>query len=637
MQIFKVAAGVCLVLFVFGALAQGADPKPAAGEWRYWGGDAGGARYSPLDQINRGNVTKLTRAWTFHTREVSPGVVNSDKRSIPAFEATPLIVHGVLYFTTPGNRAIALEPETGKKIWEYDPQAGLDIGDRNGGRAFSVTRGVSYWESGDERRILFGTHDGRLIALDARTGQPCRDFGKGGAINLREGAADKYPKDKYAATPPPAIYKDLVITGAEVPERPGRGPSGIVRAFNVRTGKLEWVFHTVPRPGEAGHETWEKEAWEDRTGVNVWSIMSVDLERGLLFLPIGSASYDFYGGDRKGKDLFANCLVALDAATGKLRWYFQMVHHDVWDYDLPAEPVLLTVRREGHEIPAVAQVTKMGLVFILDRTTGKPLFQVDERPVHKSDVPGEETWPTQPIPQKPLPLSRVSLTRDELTTLPESREYCTKLFDSLVSYGIYTPYMKEPTLVLPGTLGGATWSGGSFDPTLGYLFVNTNEMGAVGQMKQQPSGSPMPWKRTSDRGEYARFWDLQNHPCVKTPWANLTAINVATGEFAWRTPLGVDDELEARGIHNTGAANLGGTIATAGGLVFIAGTIDSRFRAFDSKTGKLLWETRLEASGHAVPSTFLGRDGRQYVVIAAGGAGYVPTAASDTLDAFRLP
>jgi quinoprotein glucose dehydrogenase len=279
----------------------------------------------------------------------------------------------------------------------------------------------------------------------------------------------------------------------------------------------------------------------------------------------------------------------------------------------------------------------MGLVFILDRVTGKPLFPVEERPVPTSNVPGEAAWPTQPFPLKPPPLSRISITREDLTTVPESREYCAKQFDSLVAHGLFTPYLNESTLVLPGTLGGATWSGGSFDPTLGYLFVNTNETGAVGQMTPQPPGSLTAFKRTSERGGYARFWDENNRLCVKPPWGNLTAINVSTGEFAWRVPLGITEELEAKGIKNTGAPNLGGSIVTAGGLVFIAGTIDSRFRAFDSKTGKLLWETKLEASGHALPMTFAGRDGKQYVVIAAGGAGYFPTPASDTLDAFSLP
>ena len=568
-----------------------------SGEWRSWGRDAGGGRYSRLKQINTANVTRLRRAWTFHTGEVKAG-----ERGTPAFEATPLVVHGVLYFNTASGRVFALEPETGMKIWEFDAQPGASP------RKANVSRGVSYWENGNERRIIYGTYDARLISLDARNGE------LRWTVNLKEGVADGYPDSKYSITSPPAIYRDLVIAGSEVPESPSKGPSGVVRAFNVRTGKLAWSFEPIQK------DTWAEGSSRERTGANVWSLMSVDAERGIVYLPVGSASYDFWGGDRKGKDLYANSLVALDAATGRVLWHYQMVHHDIWDYDLPAQPVLFT--RDG--VPAVAQVTKMGLVFVLNRVTGEPLFPVEERKVFASDVPGEESWPTQPVPVKPPPLSRVAITREDLTTFPQSREYCQKLFDGLVSHGLYTPYLKEPTLVLPGTLGGATWSGASYDPALGYLFVNTNETGAVGQIKDG--------RRWHERGSYARFWDENDLLCVKPPWGNLTAINMHTGDFAWRSTLGMTE-----GLGETGAPSLGGSIVTAGGLVFIAGTMDSRFRAFDSKTGVLLWETKLEASGHALPMTFVGRDGKQYVVIAAGGAGYFPTAASDTLSAFALP
>ena len=621
----KITAATVLMSFSMTILYGAGD-----GSWMFWGRDAGGMRYSPLKQIDATNVSKLKHAWTFHTSEVTPGTRSAAGRSIPAFEATPLLSHGVLYFNTASGRVIALEPETGKKLWEYDPQAGAPLNLSEGKRKANVSRGVSYWESADgkDRRILYGTYDARLIALDARSGKPCRDFGDEGVVYLKVGAAENYPKAKYSITSPPAIYKDLAISGTEVPESPSKGPSGIVRAYNVRTGKLAWAFSAVPGPGEPGSETWEKDAWKERTGANVWGLISVDTARGIAFLPVGSASYDFWGGDRKGRNLYANSLVALEASTGKVLWHFQMVHHDIWDYDLNAQPVLFDMPRGGSRIPAVAEVTKMGLVFVLNRLTGEPLFPVEERAVFRSDVPGEESWPTQPVPLKPPPLSRVSITRDDLTTVPESREYCTKLYDSLQSHGLFTPYLKEPTLVLPGTLGGATWAGGSFDPSLGYLFVNTNEMGAVGQIKDG--------RRWNERGSYARFMDENNLLCVKPPWGTLTAVNLRTGEFAWRVPLGITEELEARGIKNTGAQNLGGSIATAGGLVFIAGTTDRRFRAFESKSGKLLWETKLEASGHAVPMTFLGKDGKQYVAIAAGGAGYFPTAASDALEAFRL-
>jgi quinoprotein glucose dehydrogenase len=529
---------------------------------------------------------------------------------------------------------IALEPETGREIWAFDPQAKW-----RGEASSRAHRGVAYWP-GDQRtppRILFGSLDGRLIALNAKTGQPVPSFGKEGQVNLRAGVADRFPDAVYAVTSPPAIYRDLVITGAEVPERPGSGPSGDVRAWDVRSGKLVWQFHTIPQPGEPGHDTWEGDSWKDRTGVNVWSIMTVDAERGMVFLPIGSPAYDFYGGDRKGQNLYGNCLVALDARSGKLLWYYQFVHHDVWDYDPPAPPALITVRRAGRDIPAVVQVTKMGLVFILNRVTGKPLYPVEEQPAPKSDVPGESTWPTQPIPLKPPQLSRSSVTRDDITDVtPESHRFCAELFEQFENQGRYTPYGLKPSLVFPGTLGGATWSGVSFDPDLGYIFVNTNETGAVGWMEELPKGSPVRYGRTSSSGEYARFWDSNRWPCVKPPWGLLTAVEVDTGEIAWRVPLGITEALEAKGIHNTGTSNIGGGIATAGGLVFIAATNDHRFRAFDSRTGRELWAAEIDGSGHATPMTYQARDGKQYVVIAAGGGGQFGSRPADALIAFTV-
>jgi len=564
--------------------------------------------------------------------EIDRGGNETDRHHIAPFESTPLMVDGVLYFSTPSNRVIALDAETGKEIWQFDPQA-----EPGGQRQFFQHRGVSYWRSkkGDDRRILFGTFDGRLIALNAKTGKPCRDFGEGGAINLRLGVANAYPGAEYSVTSPPAVYQDVVITGAAVPEYPSKGPSGVVRAFDVRSGKLVWTFHTIPQPGEMGHETWQEDAWKDRTGANVWSIMSVDSERGFVFLPIGSASYDFYGADRKGMDLFSNSLVALDAATGKLVWYYQMVHHDIWDYDMPAQPVLITVRRDGREIPAVAQVTKMGFVFILDRLTGKPLFPVEERRVPESDVPGEASWPTQPFPLKPPPLVRQTFSQADISEVTkESHQYCEELAYSLNNSGMYTPYGTELTLVMPGTLGGGNWSGASFDKASGYLFVNTNELGAVGAMQAQAGDAPERYRRGAKDGEYARFWDENQWPCQKPPWGTLNAVDVNKGEIVWKVPLGSVDELKEK----TGTPNLGGSIVTAGGLVFIGATIDSRFRAFDTNTGEQLWVADLEASAHATPITYMGKKtGKQFVVIAAGGGGYFSGKVSDTLAAFALP
>src|SRR5213592_4460983 len=607
-------------------------PNVSAQEWWFYGGDPGGTRYSSLQQINPRNVGLLRQAWTYHTGEVTRGDRSTERHRIAPFESTPLVVDGVLYFTTPSSRVIALAAETGNEIWQFDPQAGLP-----GPRRFHQNRGVAYWQDsrGNDRRILYGTFDGRLIALDARSGKPCRDFGKNGTVDLRAGVADAYPGAEYSVTSPPAVYHDLVITGAAVPEYPSKGPSGDVRAFDVRSGKLVWTFHTIPRQGEMGHESWEEDAWKERTGVNVWSMMSVDTKRGLIFLPIGSASYDFYGADRKGLDLFSNCLVALDAATGRLIWYYQMVHHDIWDYDMPAQPALITVRRNGRDVPAVAQLTKMGFVFVLDRLTGKPLFPVEERPVPKSDVPGEAAWPTQPFPVKPPPLVRQSFSEGDISTVtPESNRYCAQLFHSLESDEMYTPYGRNLTLVVPGTLGGANWSGASFDRASGYLFINANELGAVGAMEPQSAEGPVRYRRGSKEGEYARFWDDHQWPCQKPPWGTLNAVNANTGEIVWKVPLGVVDELKAA----TGTPNLGGTIVTDGGVVFIGATIDSRFRAFDSRTGEQLWAGDLEASAHATPVTYLGKkSGKQFVVIAAGGGGYFRGKVSDALAAFMLP
>jgi len=629
----------CLLLLCGISFAQGSSASTDT-EWRNYGHDPGGMRFSPLKQINPSNVQLLQRAWTYQI----PPTANS---GINAFESTPLMVDDVLYFTTQTSNVIALDAETGKELWVFDPFPG------DGGTRRPVpNRGAAYWEGNSavpcgaedpkrDQRLFYITLDAHLFALDPRTGRPCQGFGEGGAIDLRVGVADKWPKGRYDSTSPPTIYKDLVITGSEVQEIPSKGPSGDVRAFDVHTGKLVWTFHTVPRPGEVGHDTWEGDSWQDRSGTNAWSIMTVDAERGMIFLPLGSPSYDFYGADRKGRGLFGNSLVALDASTGKLIWYYQIVHHDIWDYDVCSPPNLMTVRREGKDIPAVAQVTKMGFVFILDRLTGKPLFPVEERPVAPSPVPGEATWPTQPFPLKSMQLARTSVTLDDVTTVtPESRQYCLDNFGASLPGGIFTPWgLTKTTVEIPGTLGGGNWSGSSFNPALDYLFVNVSEVGAVGFMKAQPESSEEAYVRSSKWGSYARFWDDHHYPCQQPPWGDLNAIDLKTGELAWKVPLGVMDDLEAKGIPKTGTYNLGGSIATAGGLVFIGGTVDHRFRAFDARTGKELWVDKLESNAHATPMTYLGKKTKkQFVVVAVGPGGYFnpDTSAPTVVAAYAL-
>lgn len=594
------------------------DERP--GEWRSYGRDAGGSRYSPLTQITRDNVGRLAQAWVYHHGEPLPEA----GREGPAFESTPLVVGDFLYVTSPAGRVIALDPETGAERWTFDPKLARPAG-------AARHRGVAYWEGGGDRRIFAGTLDGRLVALDALTGKPKAGFGENGEIRL---------SPELSLRSPPGVFKDLVIVGSAAPEFPGLGPPGDVRAFDARSGRQVWEFHTVPRAGEPGNETWEGTSWRGRTGANVWSMMAVDEARGLVFLPIGSASYDFYGGDRKGQNLYANSVVALDAASGRVRWHFQTVHHDLWDYDLPAQPILVTTLHDGRRVDGVAQVGKTGFVYLLDRETGRPLFPMEERAVPASAVPGEAAWPTQPFPAKLPPLARIAaLTREDLSQVtPESLQSCAALFDRVVSGGIFTPHGEKLTLVFPGNLGGATWSGAAFDPASGFLFVNVNELGAIGEMRKRPGAEG--YRRGSDlpRGEYARFWDERRWPCQKPPWGTFTAVNLHDGSIAWRVPLGIVEELAAKGLRDTGSPNLGGAIVTAGGVVFIAGTNDRRLRAFDARTGSSLWETTLPASGHATPITYLGpQSGRQFVAIAAGGGGYLSPTYSDALVAFSLP
>ena len=626
-----VCASFAMCLLTLAGVARGQTTTTSSRqEWHSYGHDAGGERFSPLKQINRSNVDQFQRAWTYNV-PAFPG------SGAVAFESTPLMVNDVLYFAAPTGQAIAVDAETGKQLWIFNPFSGVS-------RLPNAVpnRGVAYWQgkladarSGEGKcavsRILYVSADAHLYALDSETGKPCRNFGDGGSIDLRAGVATQWPQLRYDDTSPPVIYQDLVIVGSEVQEYPSIGPSGAVRAFDVRTGKLVWRFDTVPKPGEFGHETWQGDDWKDRSGTNAWGLLSVDARNGLVFLPLGSPSYDFYGADRKGKDLFGDSIVALNAATGKLVWYYQTVHHDLWDYDPSAQPVLFSMHRKGHEIPAVAEVTKTGFVFVFNRLTGKPLFPIEERPVPHSELPGEASWPTQPYPMKPPPLAATSVTRADITTVtPESREDCLQKFGSALPGRIFNPWGLKLKVEIPGTLGGGNWSGASFDPASGYLFVNMSNVGSVGMMKPQSVGSPEAYVKGSKWGAYARFWDSHHYPCQQPPWGTLSAIDLNTGTIAWQSTLGVVDALAAKGIPQTGIYNLGGSIATDGGLVLIGATSDHRLRAFDSKTGKELWVTKLESNGHATPLTYLGeRSKKQFVVIAVGPGGNFGGGGSD--------
>ena len=596
--------------------ACAAAPKDQG--WPCVGGDRGCMRYAALEQIHRGNVHELEVAWTWHTGELERG-----KQTI---ECTPLVVGRRLFLTTAFLRVVALDAGTGEELWSFDPLAGgTPYPIASGG----VNRGLAYADG----RIYHGCADGRVFCLDATSGALVPAFGEGGVLDLRAGLEGDLSRLPYGPTSAPNICADLLVLGVSNGEGPGRAAPGDVRAFDLLTGAERWSFRTVPAPGEFGNDTWEGESWRNRGGANAWGGISVDAERELVFCGLGSAAFDFYGGDRKGANLFANCVVALDGRTGVRVWHFQTLHHDLWDHDLPTYPNLVTIERDGRAIDAVAQVTKTGHVFLFERETGAPLHPITEVAVPASDAPGEAAWPTQPVPSAPPALVRTVIHEDDLTTLNEAAHtHALEWYRRLRTGAGYLPPSLEGTLVTPGFHGGATWSGASFDPVSGLLFVNSNELPNVVTLKPAPEGARYRYGITG----YHRFLDPEGYPAIEPPWGKLTAVDLAAGTIAWEVTLGEHPELTARGIPQTGTHNFGGTIVTKGGLVFIGGTSDERFHAFDSATGELLWETQLPAGGYATPCTYQ-VDGKQYVVIAAGGAGKVGTRAGDAFVAFALP
>ena len=711
---------VCALLGAFVALVgaqQRNDRRNADADWPTYNRDLAGTRYSPLTQINTKNVASLAQAWSYRLRPEPGKAVPAIDKPASSFEifqqVTPIVVNGVMYLPS-GNRVVALDPETGKEIWRFELPEGL-----------ASFRGLAYWPGDPSTSLgarIFFTSLRKLIALRADTGALARDFADGGVLDL---------EIPYAGVP--VIYRNVILMGSNF-FGPGerhigphlttsRGEKGDVHAYDARTGKKVWDFHTIPRPGEVGHDSWGNDSWKDRTGNNVWSFtLTVDEQRGLVYMPVSGPGMNYYGGDRPGNNLFSNSTVALDAETGKLKWHFQNIRHELWDYNLPPAPGLIDIRKDGTTIPALAQVGKSGWMFILNRETGAPIYGIDERPQARADVPGEWYPASQPIPKKPGPLSRVSMTRNDLVTAddttPAHAEACRALWDRMQfrNDGPYTPWNYRaldsktgvpPTVLFPGVTGGVNWGGTATDPQLGYVFVNSKDEPTTGWIAPNPryneqtkdtefpyvhqNGTALsatatdaagrslgtlpcfrpPWASlmavNAATGEFAwrvplgvndnmpegkknvgspgyggpvsaeaRDGDgrsLGNLPCFRPPWASLMAVNAATGEFVWRVPLGVNDAMPD-GKKNVGSPGYGGPIVTAGGLVFIGATRDRRFRAFDARNGKELWSTRFDYNVTAIPISYMGRNGKQYVAVVAATQGQ---GGNESLHVFALP
>lgn len=593
----------------------GADRTEA--DWRHYGGDAGATRFSPLEHIKRGNVANLKVAWSHRCGDAV-------QRPSTTIECTPLVIDGIMYLTTARVQVRALKAATGEALWNFTPPG-------QPARAAGVNRGVTWFEDGKDRRVFAAIRD-KIYCLHPQTGELVRSFGDNGIVDL----AAQFDRDMtgltFRITSPAVIFEDTLIVGGGGGEGPRPQAPGHVRGYDVYTGKRKWIFHTIPHPGEFGYDTWPKDGWRRNGAANNWAGMSVDLKRGWVFVSTGSASFDFWGGDRHGDNLFSDCVVALDARTGRRIWHYQTVHHDVWDYDLPAQPALVSIRRNGQTLDAVAQVTKTGFVFLLDLVTGKPLFPVEERETEASDVESEKLSPTQPFPLKPAALSRHEVNEDLITDIsPEAREFVLQRFGGVRGGRLFSAPSKQGTLYTPGTLGGALWGGCAFDPASRRLFVNSSELPSIVTLVD---GRPEDGYRFGITS-YEKLVDHEGFPGVKPPWGHLTAIDLTSGDFAWREVLGEYPALVARGHKRTGTFQLGGCIATAGGLIFVAATADEKIRALDSGNGAVLWEHKLPAGGYATPCTYAA-GGKQYIVIGCGGGNRQPTPAGDEYVAFSL-
>jgi glucose dehydrogenase len=583
-----------------------ASPAKAPGpnDWPTVGNDPGSMKFSALTQITPENVTQLMTAWTYDMGVPASG-----------YTITPIVIGNVMYLPIQGTIIVALQADSGKELWKHDLKTlkGLGPNPSAGGR------GISYW-SGTTRvapRIVIDTTDGFIVQLDARTGEPIP--GPAGMINLATGVTEKFGGG-YSTNTPPAIYKNLAIIAARTGEQGRYGLPGDPRAFDLLTGKEVWRFHVVPHPEDEHFGTWGLNGWQDRRGPGVWVPMTVDPVNDLVLIPLGNATDQNYGGNRPGENLYATTLLVLRASTGKRVWHQQLTHHDIYDWDVNCPPALIEATINGKKIPAVAQMTKQGMLFMFNRLTGEPLFGMEERPVPRFDAPGDQAWPTQPFPVKPTGLTRDGMTRKEVSKIsPEAEKYCTELYDKSVNMGPYTPYGMLPSLVFPGSEGGGSWAGVASDPARGLVFLNTRHLGVIAQLQTSMSSGVLPsfGKQKVPTNFYV---DPQGYPCNAPPWSELVAVSTSTGDIVWRTPLGEYPDLKARGILNTGTAvNDGGPIATASGLVFIGATTDFGFRAFDAKTGKELWKATLPDDSLMTPLTYQGGNGKQFVVAVAGG------------------
>ena len=696
-------------LSTLGSIANAQTPNQQNLDWPVYGGQQDD-HYSSLTQIDHHNVSHLHLAWKYDSEEDG------------GLETSPIIVGRVLYACTPSQKVIALDAATGKLIWKFDSNVA----------GTQPVRGVTYWTDGKDSRLFAGVMN-FLYALDPATGKPIVQFGENGRIDLRKNLRGDYTQQSIALTTPGIIYKNLIIVGGRNPET-YPSPPGDIRAFDVRTGELRWSFHTIPHPGEFGYETWSKQAWKYAGSANNWAGMALDAKRGIVYVPTGSAVFDFYGGDRAGDNLFADTLLALNAQTGKRIWHFQGVHHDIWDRDFPAPPTLVTVKHDGKQVDAVAQTTKQGYLYLFDRVTGIPLFPIEELKYPASTVPGEVASPTQPRPTVPPPFARQLLTEDMLTTrTPEAHAWALEQFKKYRSEGQFVPFsLDKVSILLPGFDGGAEWGGSAVDPATGVIYINSNDvawipglavppppasagqdiyqkrcslchgadragsppsfpslvnigqrlsadqisntihqgkgrMPAFAALKhddmtaliryltakpEESASSPRELTTASDAGEsapeqahtvpyiftgYKKFLDPDGYPAIQPPWGTLNAIDLNTGKYMWKIPLGEYPELTAKGIKNTGTETYGGPIVTAGDVLFIGSTArDRKFRAFDSQTGNLLWDTTLPFAGLATPATYM-VDGKQFVVIAAGGGKDTPNHRGGMYIAFSLP